>query len=65
MKDVYIYTRRANGKKVCVVTNMLEGIKEVQLPFNIKKVLLANYDKEYTSNKLTLLPFETLVFEVE
>ena len=45
-------------KKVCVVTNMLEGIKEVQLPFNIKKVLLSNYDKEYTSNKLTLSPFE-------
>ena len=65
MKDVYIYTRRTSNKKVCVVTNMREGVKEVTLPFKVKKVLLANYDKEYTSNKLTLSPYETIVFEVE
>ena len=64
-KDVYVYTRTTANKKVCVVTNMREGIKEVILPFKIKKVLLANYDKEYTSTTLTLDAFETVVFEVE
>jgi glycosidase len=64
-KNVYIYTRRIPNKKVCVVTNMRDQVEHVVLPFEIKKVLLANYEKEYTTNKLTLSPFETVVFEVE
>jgi glycosidase len=64
-KNVYIYTRRIPGKKVCVVTNMRDNIEHVVLPFGIKKVLLANYNKEYSGKKLTLSPFETVVFEVE
>ena len=65
MKNVYIYTRRIPGKKVCVVTNMRDNIEHVVLPFGIKKVLLANYNKEYSGKELTLSPFETVVFEVE
>ena len=65
MRDVYIYTRRTNDKRVCVVTNMREGKKEVTLPFGIKKVLLQNYDKEYNSKTLLLDAFETVVFETE
>ena len=64
LKDVYIYTRHTDDKKVCVVTNMRENRKSVVLPFEIKKVLLANYNKEYSSNTLELEPFETIVFEV-
>lgn len=65
MKDIYIYTRTTKTKKICVLTNMREDVKDVTLPFEIKKVLLSNYDKEYSSNKLTLSPFETIVFEIE
>ena len=53
-----------NQKKVCVVTNMLENKNQVILPFEIKKVLLTNYNKEYSSNNLELEPFETIVFEI-
>lgn len=65
MKDIYIYTRRTQDKKVCVVTNMTDKIKEVYVPCKIKKVLLKNYDKEYTSSEFTLSPFEVIVYEVE
>ena len=64
LKDIYIYTRYTDNKKVCVVTNMVENKKEITLPFEIKKVLLANYNKEYSSNNLELEPFETIVFEI-
>lgn len=65
MKDIYIYTRKTSDKKVCVVTNMKEATKEVTLPFGIKKVLLKNYDKQYSSKTLVLDAYETVVFEVE
>ena len=37
---------------------------DVTLPFDIKKVLLTNYDKKYKGNTLVLSPFETIVFEI-
>ena len=64
LEGVYIYTRYTDNKKVCVVTNMLENKNQVTIPFDIKKVLLANYNKEYSSNTLKLDPFETIVFEI-
>lgn len=65
MRDIYAFTRKTSDKKICVVTNMQENIKEVKLPIKIKKVLLQNYDKEYSSNILKLDAYETVVFEIE
>ena len=31
MKDIYIYTRTTKTKKVCVLTNMREDVKDVTL----------------------------------
>ena len=64
LKGVYIYTRELNDKKVCVLTNMLENTTKVNLPFEIKNVLLTNYKKESYSSQLELSPFETIVFEI-
>lgn len=64
VKDLFIYTRSSKDKTVCVITNMKDNTLNVTLPFEIKKVLLSNYDKQYSSNKLTLEPYEALVVEI-
>jgi hypothetical protein len=39
--------------------------ENVTLPYEIVKTLLSNYNTQYTSNELTLRPYETLVLEVK
>ena len=38
---------------------MVNKENEIELPFEIEKVLIKNYDKEYKTNKLVLKPYET------
>ena len=64
IEGVFVYTRETNDKKVCVVTNMIKDKKMITLPFEIKKVLLNNYQKEYKGNVLEMDAFETIVFEI-
>ena len=63
-KNVFIYSRESINNKVVVVTNMRGNNETVILPFEIKKTLLSNYDKDYTSSTLMLEPYEALVIEV-
>ena len=60
-----MYTRTSNKNRVCVVANLKDHSSEIDFPFEIKKVLLSNYDKEYCSNRLFLEPYETLVVEIK
>ena len=55
----------SNKNRVCVVANLKDHSSEIDFPFEIKKVLLSNYDKEYCSNRLFLEPYETLVVEIK
>ena len=63
-QNVFVYSRSDDNFKLGVVTNMINKQIEIELPFEIGKVILSNYDKQYNSNKLLLEPFETLVFEI-
>ena len=64
-ENVFIYSRETNDKKVLVVTNMRGNEENVTLPYEIVKTLLSNYNTQYTSNELTLRPYEALVLEVK
>ena len=64
-ENVFIYTRQSNDKKVLVVTNMRGNNENVVIPFNIKKTLISNYDKEYNDKSIMLEPYEAFVVEIE
>ena len=63
--EVFVYTRSDEKHTIAVVSNMVNRNTYVELPFEIEKVLLQNYNKDYVSNKLELEPYETLVFVVK
>lgn len=63
--EVFVYTRSDDKYTIAVVSNMVNRNTYVELPFEIEKVLLQNYSKDYNSNKLELEPYETLVFVVK
>lgn len=63
-EDLFVYTRSINGKRVLVVTNMRGNTKTVTLPFEIQKMLLSNYNKEYTTATIELEPYEAFVAEI-
>ena len=44
---------------------MRGNTEHVELPFEIKKTLLSNYDKEYNSSNVTLEPYEAFVVEIK
>ena len=63
-ENVFTFSRQTDNVKVLVVTNMRGNTEEIELPFEIVKTLLSNYDKEYT-NKIILEPYEALVLEIK
>ena len=60
-----MYTRTSDKNKVCIISNLKDYPTEIDFPFEIKKVLLSNYDKEYNSNRLYLEPYEAVVVEIK
>lgn len=63
--DVFVYSRSDDEVKVGVISNMKNYPVEVELPFEMDKILLQNYDKKYNSNKLLLEPYETIVGKIK
>ena len=63
--DVFVYSRSDDEVKVGVISNMKNYPVEVELPFEMDKILLQNYDKRYNSNKLLLEPYETIVGKIK
>ncbi len=61
-ENVFVYTRNDENNNICVVTNMKDTHQNIVLPFNIKEVLLSNYNNKYNSKTIELLPYETIVF---
>ena len=64
-ENVFIFSRETETVKVLVVTNMRGNTEEIELPFEITKTLLSNYDKEYNNNIIILEPYEALVVEIK
>ena len=63
--DVFVYSRSDDEVKVGVISNMKNYPVEVELPFEMDKILLQNYHKRYNSNKLLLEPYETIVGKIK
>ena len=64
-ENVFTFSRETANVKVLVVTNMRGNTEEIELPFEITRTLLSNYDKEYVNNKIVLEPYEALVLEIK
>lgn len=64
-KNVFVYSRETENKKVLVITNMRDNVEKISLDIKIKKTLLSNYDRDYSSKTISLLPYESLVLEIE
>ncbi len=60
--EVFVYTRTYQNKKVAVISNMGKDKKELKLPFEVKKILLHNYED---CKDETLRPYESYVAEVK
>lgn len=60
-ENVFVYSRNLNDCNIAVITNMRGNIETIELPFEIKKILLSNYDKQYSNNITTLQPYESVV----
>ena len=60
--NVFVYQRILGDRKVAVIVNMRENEEKILLPFDIKKVLLHNYEDEVTNE---LRPYEAYVIEVK
>ena len=63
--DVFVYSRSDDEVRVGVISNMKNYQIEVEIPFEMDKILLQNYDKKYNSNKLLLEPYETIVGKIK
>lgn len=63
-KEVFVYSRTDDKYSIGVITNMINKNVEIELPFEINKIILTNYEKKSLSNKYLLEPFETLVVEI-
>jgi oligo-1,6-glucosidase len=63
-KDVYAYTREANGKKMLVVLNFTKNISAYNVGVDVSKakVLIDNYTTTVVSG--TVRPYEAVVYEL-
>lgn len=64
-EDVIVYSRSDEDVSLAVVSNMKNYPVEIELPFEIDEILLKNYDKNYSSKKLMLEPYETFVGKIK
>ncbi len=62
-KNVFVYTRNSSSKNICIIVNMRENEESIQLPFELKKILLCNYDRKDIHQTITLKPYEAMVVE--
>ena len=64
--DVFAYKREKGGKGMFVIGNFHETRRTVELPISVSDILLSNYeDSCVREGKVTLRPYETLLFGME
>ena len=63
--DVIAYKRIGETSKALVINNYLKADHEVTLPCAVKSVVISNYDDvQIDGDKLTLKPYQAVVFEI-
>ena len=61
---IMVYEREWEGQKLLVVINFDEDEHVIDLPLDVKKVVLSNYkDSVCSLSKVTLRPYEAIIFE--
>ncbi|MGB8461580.1 MAG: glucohydrolase, partial [Priestia megaterium] len=64
--QIMAYTRELNDKKIAVIANFDNKELTLNLDFNMKNVILSNYDHlELHLNQIKLRPYESIVCEVD
>ena len=64
--QIMAYTREFNDKKIAVIANFDNKELTLNLDFNMKKVILSNYDHlELQLNQIKLRPYESIVCEID
>ncbi|MFZ3580401.1 alpha,alpha-phosphotrehalase [Virgibacillus sp. DJP39] len=64
--QVFAYSRNYNDQTLCIVNNFYEKEVAVELPYETGTVLLSNYkDSETSLAKLTLRPYESIVYAIK
>lgn len=59
-----VYEREWKGQKLLVVINFDEDEHVIDLPLDVKKIVLSNYkDSVCSLSKVTLRPYEAIIFE--
>ena len=63
---MFAYKREKDGKGMFVIGNFHETRRTIELPVSVSDILLSNYeDSCVREGKVTLRPYETLLFGVE
>ena len=60
-QGIMAYYRRGQEHDILVVGNFLETVKEIEIPNEIKEVLISNDIVTVQENKLVLQPFQVVV----
>ncbi|AXI30687.1 glucohydrolase [Priestia megaterium] len=64
--QIMAYTRELNDKKIAVIANFDNKELTLNLDFNMKKVILSNYEHlELQLNQIKLRPYESIICEID
>ena len=64
-KDIFLYKREYKNQTIIILVNMKDKKIPYTIPFEIDKVLLKNYNKEYDHKDILLSPYEAIVYLVK
>ena len=64
-RDIFLYKREYKNQTIIILVNMTDKKIPYTIPFEIDKVLLKNYNKEYNHKDIVLSPYEAIVYLVK
>lgn len=64
-RDIFLYKREYKNQTIIILVNMTDKKIPYTIPFEIDKVLLKNYNKEYDHKDIVLSPYEAIVYLVK
>ena len=64
-ENVFCYLRKDDKNEIVVIVNLKDNKASIKLDYQIDKILLNNYDKDYKDCNFDLDPYEAVVFRVK
>ncbi len=62
--NIFAYERNYNGDRIIIINNFSNRSSSIHLDYNIKEILLSNYNIESLNTSKELKPYESIVFRV-